>query len=164
MIRSLARRHRRAAMALGVGLGASALLFGTMRPLPMHAQPGDVGFNQSQVPDISSLSSAELASSNEVRLAQQTTTFTQPDPNSPVDTVLPAGSVVDGIATQMGADGVLWEQVNDPTGMALGWMHLTDFQAGIPTVTEDSSALGQVDNLLPEDGAVTGVTFIPITP
>jgi hypothetical protein len=102
-----------------IGFGMLALVAWSLHAAPAHAQD-DQPIGQT-----------------EVRLTQPTTTYQQPDPNSPVVANLPAGSVVEGIGGQIGADGQMWEQVTMPDNTPLGWMRLSDFLAGTSTVGEN---------------------------
>ena len=108
MGRSIIRRSFRAWLILG----AVALMVVGFRSPPARADDeGPIAYS-------------------EVRLPQPVTTYTQPDPNSPVAFTLPAFSVVDAISRQVGTDGAIWLQVTSPDRAPLGWMRLSDFLTG----------------------------------
>lgn len=152
------RRHRGPGL-LALGLVVAVVALGSaLRPAPLHAQTGG-----------EILGDGGPIATSEVRLNQQTNTYTRPDPTSPIQATLGAGAIVEGISTQTGTDGALWEQVTKPDGTALGWMRLADFLAGTSTIFQGGTAIEQATDLFPgplPSGVVPVVPtpFLPIFP
>lgn len=136
---------RRLGAALGVGLGACALLIGTVHPAATHAQPGVMFYDTTGMVGVAGGVSktppavTPLAPSTDVFglttsisafvLTQGVTTYTQPDPSSAVQAYLPAGTVVQSLGVTTGVDGLPWEQLATLDGVSLGWIHESDFEA-----------------------------------
>jgi hypothetical protein len=119
MYRALTHRRR-----LPLLLGVIAVLLTTMA---LQAFPANA-----QVPDPDT-----IHPSVESRMTHDVTTYSQPDPASPVFGIVRQNEVVEMVARTVGKDGQIWLQVTHVDATPAGWMRLVDFQSGVSTIGED---------------------------